>query len=84
MHLSCVSAEKSAQSVAQLQTVVDTTSSSRSTATDVYSCPVFFKRSIERRPTDVICELDLWKKTTNVGVMSRWAWRSVCMTVKPY
>jgi hypothetical protein len=84
MHLSCVSAEKAAQSVAQQQTVPDTTSSSRTSIMDIYSCPVFCKRSIERRPTDVVCELDLWKKTTNTGLMSRWAWRGVCMTVKPY
>lgn len=84
MHLSCVSAEKASQSLAQLQAAADTTSTNRSTATDIYPCPVFCKRSIERRPTDVVCELDLWKKTTNTGVMSRWAWRGVCMTVKPY
>jgi hypothetical protein len=84
MHLSCVSSEKAAQSLAQLQMSADTVNPNRATATDVYSCPVFYKRSMERRPTDVICELDLWKKTTNVGLMSRWAWRSVCMTVKPY
>jgi hypothetical protein len=84
IHLTCVSAEKAAQSLAQLQTAADTTSSTRSTTLDIYSCPVFFKRSTERRPTDVICELDLWKKTTNIGLTSRWAWRSICMTVKPY
>jgi len=84
MHLSCVPAEKVNQPAAQLQNITDTVNPTRSAALDVYSCPVFCKRSIERRPTDVICELDLWKKTTNTGVMSRWAWRGVCMTVKPY
>jgi dynein heavy chain len=84
IHLTCISGEKAAQSLAQSQIVPDTTISNRSTQMDVYSCPVFYKRSIERRPTDVICELDLWKKVPNTGLPSRWAWRGVCMTVKPY
>jgi hypothetical protein len=82
--LSCVSAEKVTQPLAQLQNVSDAVTNNRSTSVDTYSCPVFCKRSIERRPTEVICELDLWKKTANTGIMSRWAWRGVCMTVKPY
>lgn len=84
IHLTCVSAEKAAQLAAQQQLAADSTSNSRSTALDIYSCPVFSKRSAERKPSDVICELDLWKKTSNVGQASRWAWRGVCMTVKPY
>lgn len=84
IHLTCVSAEKAAQTLAQQQQMADTSNASRATTLDIYSCPVFCKRSVERRPTDVICELDLWKKTTNAGLLSRWAWRSVCMTVKPY
>ncbi|CAF3865898.1 unnamed protein product [Rotaria sordida] len=84
MHLTCVSAEKASQSVSQQQQGADITSNTRATALDIYSCPVFYKRSPERRPTEVVCELDLWKKTTNIGQASRWAWRGVCMTVKPY
>jgi dynein heavy chain len=84
IHLTCVSAEKAAQLVAQQQAVADSTNNNRAVILDVYSCPVFSKRSMERRPTDVICELDLWKKITNAGQTSRWAWRGICMTVKPY
>jgi hypothetical protein len=84
IQLTCVSAEKATQLAAQQQSAADTIGNNRATILDIYSCPVFCKRSIERRPTDVVCELDLWKKTTNVGQASRWAWRGVCMTVKPY
>lgn len=70
--------------VAQQQSGADTTSNSRNTMMDIYSCPVFYKRTMERRSSEVVCELDLWKKTTNIGQASRWAWRGVCMTVKPY
>ncbi|CAF3476774.1 unnamed protein product [Rotaria socialis] len=84
IHLTCVSADKAAQLVAQQQSGADTNSNSRTATLDVYSCPVFYKRSIERRSNEVVCELDLWKKTNNVSQTSRWAWRGVCMTVKPY
>ncbi|CAF3351101.1 unnamed protein product [Rotaria sp. Silwood1] len=84
IHLTCVSAEKGAQLVSQQQQGADATINSRATILDIYSCPVFYKRLPERRPTEVVCELDLWKKTTNVGQASRWAWRGACMTVKPY
>ena len=84
IHLTCVSAEKAAQLAIQQQAAADTTTNSRTTALDIYSCPVFPKRSAERRSNDMICELDLWKKTSNLGQASRWAWRGVCMTVKPY
>ncbi|CAF0936921.1 unnamed protein product [Rotaria sordida] len=70
MHLTCVSAEKASQSVSQQQQGADITSNTRATALDIYSCPVFYKRSPERRPTEVVCELDLWKKTTNIGQAS--------------
>ncbi|CAF1326895.1 unnamed protein product [Adineta steineri] len=84
MHLTCISTEKAAPVVVQQQSIVDTTGPSRPTTLDTYSCPVFCKRSIERNPTEVICELELWKKTAIIGQTSRWAWRGVCMTVKPY
>lgn len=84
IHLTCVSADKANQSATQQQSGGDATSNNRSATLDVYSCPVFYKRSIERRPTEVVCELDLWKKTNNIGQASRWAWRGVCMTIKPY
>ncbi|UJR24997.1 hypothetical protein I4U23_006358 [Adineta vaga] len=61
-----------------------TTGPSRPTTTDTYACPVFPKRFMERRSSEVICELELWKKVTMIGQASRWAWRGVCMTVKPY
>jgi hypothetical protein len=84
IHLTCVPIEKNTQLAVQPQSLVDTTGGSRPATLDTYSCPVFCKRSIERRPTEVICELELWKKTTAMGQASRWAWRGVCMTVKPY
>jgi dynein heavy chain, axonemal len=85
LHVTCVSAEKAAQSASQQQSGGDMTTGSRMSAIDTYPCPVFPKRSGDRRPTDVICELDLWKKAnTTGGQISRWAWRGVCMTIKPY
>ncbi|CAF1032650.1 unnamed protein product [Adineta ricciae] len=84
IHLTCVPTEKAAPVVAQPQTLTDTTGPNRPTTTDTYSCPIFPKRCMERRNTEVICELELWKKTTVIGQASRWAWRGICMTVKPY
>ncbi|UJR24993.1 hypothetical protein I4U23_006354 [Adineta vaga] len=85
IHLTCVPTEKTAPAVTQPQTLTDTTTGpSRPTTTDTYACPVFPKRFMERRSSEVICELELWKKVTVIGQASRWAWRGVCMTVKPY
>lgn len=84
MHLTCVPTEKAAPVVAQPQTIIDPNGPVRPTVTDTYSCPVFTKRAMERTPKEVLCELELWKKTAAVGQASRWAWRGICMTVKPY
>ena len=80
IHLTCVSAEKAAQQ----QSGIDAPSNSRATIVDSYWCPVFYKRSTEGCATELVCELELWRKLANIGQASRWAWRGVCMTVKPY
>ena len=84
IHLTCVPSEKAVQLATQQQSGAEATSNSRATSLDTYSTPLFYRRSTDRHPSTVICEIDLWKKTNNSSQTSRWAWRGVCMTAKPY